>query len=109
MKGPSIPACLEGECAMQSMTVKPMWDGFGVEITGIDLSKPDTETHDKVVEIFHLHGAVVVRDQQLTPEQQMAFTERFGEPETNTRLEYTYPGEPGIYVISNKKVDGKDI
>jgi len=24
------------------MIVKPLWDGFGVEVTGVDLSKPDT-------------------------------------------------------------------
>ena len=94
---------------MQSMTVNPLWDGFGIEITGIDVSKPDVETHDKVVELFHLHGAVVIRDQHLDPVQQLAFTSRFGEPETNSRLEYTYPGHPEIYVISNKKVGGKDI
>src|SRR6267154_913058 len=95
--------------AVASMIVKPLWDGFGVEVTGIDLSKPDTALHDAVVEVFHLHGAVVVRDQKLAPEEQMAFTRRFGEPETNSRLEYTLPGHPEIYVISNKKVNGRNI
>lgn len=95
--------------APATMTVKPLWDGFGVEVTGVDLSTGDLETLDAVVDIFHLHGALVVRDQKLTPEQQMAFTRRFGVPETNSRMEYTLPGYPEIYVISNKKVDGKDI
>ena len=95
--------------AFASMIVKPLWDGFGVEVTGVDLSKPDTALHDAVVEVFHLHGAVVVRDQKLAPEEQMAFTRRFGEPETNSRLEYTLPGHPEIYVISNKKVNGRNI
>jgi taurine dioxygenase len=95
--------------APTSMTVKPLWDGFGVEVTGIDLSKCDQKIQDDVVEIFHLHGAVVVRDQTLTPEQQMSFTRRFGPPETNSRMEYTLPGFPEIYVISNKKVEGRAI
>jgi taurine dioxygenase len=59
-----------------------------------------------VVDVFHRHGVMVVRDQRLTPEQQMAFTRRFGEPEGNPLRDFTVPGYPEIYIISNKVQNG---
>ncbi len=92
-----------------SFSVNPLSDGFGVEINGVDLSSCGPEVHREVVDVFHRHGIMVVRDQNLTPEAQMEFSRAFGTPETNARLEYTYPGIPEIYVISNKVVDGRKI
>ena len=56
-----------------------------------------------------LHGALVIRGQKLDPRQLLAFTSLFGEPAGNALLEYTVPGFPEIYVISNKLVDGRPI
>jgi taurine dioxygenase len=89
--------------------IRPMWDGFGVEVLGVDLATADTATQDRVVDIFHRHGVMVVRNQTLTPEQQLAFTLRFGEPEGNPDTSFTIPGHPEIYIISNKVVDGRVI
>ena len=53
------------------------------------------------------HGALVVRGQDLEPEKLLAFTSLFGEPAGNALLEYTVPGFPEVYVVSNKVVDGR--
>jgi taurine dioxygenase len=92
-----------------SFSAQPLADRFGVDIRGVDLATCGPETHREVVETFHRHGIMVVRDQVLSPDQQMEFSRAFGVPETNPRLEYTYPGIPEIYVISNKVVDGRKI
>jgi taurine dioxygenase len=91
------------------LEIKPMWEGFGVEVTGVDVAHADLATQDRLVKVFHRHGAMVIRDQSLTPEQQLAFTRRFGEPETNPGADNTVPGLREVYVISNKVVDGKVI
>jgi taurine dioxygenase len=94
---------------MTALAVQPLTDNFGVEIRGIDLATCGPEVHRQVVDIFNRHGILVVRDQVLSPEAQMQFSQAFGTPESNARKEYTYPGIPEIYVISNKLVDGKKI
>jgi taurine dioxygenase len=82
---------------------------FGVEILGVDLTSADRPTLDAVLDTFHRNGAILLRGQSLTPAQQVAFTKEFGEPETNVREEHTVPGQPEVFVISNKVVDGKRI
>lgn len=94
---------------IDDLDIRPLWDGFGMEVRGVDLASASPEVQDRVVEVFHRHGAMVIRDQRLTPEQQLAFTRRFGEPETNPSNQFTLPGMQEVYVISNKVVDGKVI
>ena len=88
---------------------RPIKGGFGIEVRGIDLATSGPEPLAQIVDAFNRHGILVVRDQHLSPEAQMAVTRAFGTPETNQRLEYTYPGIPEIYVISNRVVDGKRV
>ncbi len=87
------------------MLVSPIKGSFGVEILNVDLKDP--ASHAAVVEAFHLHGAIVVRNQLLEPGEQMAFTRAFGTPESNQGNKFTHPDYPEILVISNKIVDGK--
>ena len=89
--------------------IRPVKGGFGVEVSGIDLATSGPEPLARIVDAFNRHGILIVRDQNLSPEAQMAVTRAFGTPETNQRLEYTYPGIPEIYVISNRVVDGKRV
>ena len=84
-------------------------DGFGVEMRDVDLATCEPDVHRAVVETFDRHGIMVIRGQSLSPDEQMRFTRAFGTPEDNPRREYTYPGIPEIYVISNKVVDGRKI
>jgi taurine dioxygenase len=89
------------------MFIRPLKGDFGVEILEADLKNP--ATHAAVVQAFHLHGAIVVRNQELEPEHQLAFTRAFGTPETNQGSPFVYPGHEEVLVISNRIVDGKKI
>lgn len=82
---------------------------FGVEITGVDVAAGGTRLQTRVLELLNTNGVVVFRDQHLTPTQQVAFTRIFGEPADNPRKEFTLPGYPDIFIISNKVVDGRRI
>lgn len=54
---------------------------IGLEITGIDLSqRPDGALIDELRAAFLRHHVLVIRDQSLTPAQQLAFAEQMGEP-----------------------------
>jgi len=90
-------------------SVAPLRDDFGVELRGVDLARCGADTYRAVVETFDRHGIMVIRGQALSPADQMRFTQAFGIPEDNPRKEFTYPGIPEIYVISNKVVDGRKI
>lgn len=54
---------------------------IGLEITGIDLSqRPDGALIDELRAAFLRHHVLVIRDQSLTPAQQLAFAGQMGEP-----------------------------
>src|SRR5215469_18397127 len=88
---------------------RPLKPGFGAEILDVDLARADEATLDAVVAAFHRHGAIVLRDQSLAPADLVAFVARFGEPEDHTLKEFTVPGHPKVYRLSNRVVDGKPI
>jgi taurine dioxygenase len=83
----------------------------GVEVTGVDLAQPVGDNLFRQLHQAWLEagGVLVVRDQNLTPEQHIAFSRRFG---TLAKYEgavvgkYLLPGYPEIYRVSNKVVDG---
>ena len=88
---------------------KALKPGFGAEILDVDLASADGAILDQVVDAFHHHGAIVLRGQSLTPDDLVAFVRRFGEADGHTLGEFTLPGYPNIYVLSNREVDGKPV
>jgi len=83
---------------------------IGAEITGVDLSQDaDDETFGQIEDALHEHLVVVVRDQKLTPEQQIRFSRRFGALADHVMSPYVLPGHPEIYVVSNIVENGKPI
>lgn len=59
-----------------TLRVNPLSPAIGAEITGADIRRDGDA--DAVREAFIEHQVVVVRDQSLTPEDQIAFARRFG-------------------------------
>jgi taurine dioxygenase len=75
---------------------------LGAEITGLDLSAPmDDATFEAFAKAFFENEVVVVRDQKLTHEQQIAFTKRFGILEKHVRKESRLADYEELFVISN--------
>jgi len=93
----------------QSVRTRPLKAGFGAEVLDVDLNRADPSTLKGVADAFHRNGAILLRDQQLSPEQLVAFVEEFGEPEDHTLTQFTLPGHPKVYVLSNREVDGRPI
>ena len=62
-----------------SITVTPMSNACGAEISGIDLREPIKAATVKAIEdAFHEHVVVVFRGQDITEDEQMAFANAFG-------------------------------
>lgn len=92
-----------------ALHTRPLMPGFGVEILDVDLKTADAETRGKVVDLFHRNGAIVLRGQDMAPDDLMSFISLLGEPEDHTQTQFTLPGYPKIFLLSNKEVNGKPI
>jgi taurine dioxygenase len=61
------------------ISVNPVSGALGAEISGIDLSQPlDNKTFSDIYQAFLDHLVIFFRDQDITPDQQKAFSQRFG-------------------------------
>ena len=80
----------------QHIRVEPLSTYVGAEIGGVDLARPVSEAaFAEIRTAFGEYGVVFFRDQQLTPEQHVAFAERFGPIDVN-RFFAAVPGYPMI-------------
>jgi taurine dioxygenase len=83
---------------------------LGAEITGLDLSGTlDNTTFRAIEDVLHDRGVIVIRDQRLTEDEQIAFSRRFGELEIHVATQYLKPGYPEILVVSNAIENGRQI
>ena len=94
---------------MDNMTVKPLSEALGAEISGINTAELDDATFDKLRDVFHENLVVVVKGQDLTPAQQTEFARRFGEIQYHISPEYLMKDQPEVMILSNEKQDGKFI
>lgn len=90
--------------------VLPVDAPIGAEIRSVDLSQELNDATFAAVEAaFNEHAVIWFRGQTITPEQQVAFSERFGEIEVNAFNKFALPDNPKVLIVSNIKEDGKDI
>lgn len=84
------------------ITVNRIGKHLGAEIAGVDLSRPlDDNSFAQISKAFFDNEVVVFRKQKITPEQQIAFTRRFGVLEQHVRKEHRLEGYPEILIVSN--------
>lgn len=82
---------------------------LGHEIRGVNVAVlTDTQFAD-VERAYDQYGVVVFRNQSLTPDEQIAFSKRFGELDRYILDRYNLTSHPQIFVVSNILVDGKPI
>jgi taurine dioxygenase len=70
--------------------VRPLAGALGAEVAGVDMAGDlDEEVVQEVRQAFLDHLVIFLRDQKATPQEQVAFARRFGEP-------MEYPILPGL-------------
>ena len=94
-----------------TIEVRPTGAAAGAEIRGIDLARGlDTAAFAPIQAALDDHGVIILRDQNLTPEQQIAFSRHFGELEVNFHAKrFGISGSPEIYAVSNIVEQGRPI
>ena len=79
-----------------TIDIKPLTCGIGAEIFGADVS--DADQTDTLLEAFAEHAVIVIRDQNITPDQQIAFAQRIGTINVNRFFAHV-PDYPEIAMV----------
>lgn len=92
------------------MDLTPLSAGFGIEASGVDLSRPlSEEAFGKLRDAFYRHQLLVIRGQSLAPRQFSGFAARFGRPEPHVIDQFHHPEDRDILILSNRRIDGRPI
>ena len=92
------------------MESKQLGPGFAAEILGVDLSAAMSDgDFDAIKQIWLENKVAVFRDQNLSDNDLLRFTERFGPLFVHVRSQFNDKTRPGIMLISNIKENGRDL
>jgi taurine dioxygenase len=94
-----------------TFTVRQLSPALGAEILGVDLRDPiDEELKQKLLDAWHQHLVILLRNQTLDEDDQVRFAENFGPP-AKTSSGRTFAGvkHPSVMLVSNIREDGKPI
>lgn len=92
---------------LQRIEVRRTEGPIAAEIVGIDLSQDlDEATFKEIERVYDNNAVTIIRGQNLTPAQHVAFSRRFGDLEIHVLKQYLLPGHPELLVLSNL-VDGE--
>jgi taurine dioxygenase len=92
------------------LLIRPFDAPCGAEVIGLDLARPLADADVARIRRAHLdHHVLVFRDMAITPEQQVAFSRRFGPLQRHVLNNFALPGHPEVLVISNIKENGRPI
>ena len=82
--------------------------GFGVEVSGVDLSQPLSDsTFHEIERTFYRGQVLVLRGQHLQATQFLNFAQRLGHPEPHVIEQFHHREHPEILILSNVKREGE--
>ena len=86
-----------------TLTITRLSEHTGAEATGVDLTKPiDADTRVRLNQAFTDHSVLVVRDQQMNPDQVLTAVQLIGEIFVQHNTRFALPECPSIHYISNQ-------
>jgi taurine dioxygenase len=87
------------------LDVRPIAGALGAELHGVDLARDlDDATFDEIHRALLAYGVIFFRDQEITPQQQLDFAERWGEVHLHPHM-LGLPDYPAIIEIVKKADD----
>ena len=93
-----------------TLALRPLSPALGAEISGVDLRDPiDAALKGKLLDVWHEHLVILLRDQVLDEDAQVRFAETFGPPAKITSGRGFSVRHPSVMLISNIRQDGKPI
>ncbi len=91
------------------MKVKQVHKNIGVSIEGVDLSKIDENTFQKIKDLWLQYLIIIFPNQNISDEDHIKFGKKFGELEVHPSLSHRSSKNPEIYRVSNVDENGKII
>jgi len=92
---------------MSRLSIRPLTPTVGAEIAGVDLRRRlSHEEVDAIEEALLAHGVVFFRDQDITPEQQLAFARQMG-PVSIPPFAPKYGADPELVVLDQVSPKGE--
>ena len=83
---------------------------LGAEVIGLDLGAPLADDDFARIHRAHLdHHVLVFRNQRITPQQQIAFSRRFGPLQIHVLHQFLLENHPEILIVSNIVENGQPI
>ena len=92
-----------------AMRLRKLSYALGAEVCGVDVAQPMSEsTFGEIYQAFLAHGILLFRDQDVTREQHIEFSRRFGALDRHDALPRDrHPQYPELLMVTNEpKVDG---
>ncbi|MET3179440.1 UNVERIFIED_ORG: taurine dioxygenase [Variovorax guangxiensis] len=106
----AVPSSSVANTAAQHFEIRPFPAPVGAEVVGLDISKPITTEDFARIHKAHLdHHVLVFRDQQITPQEHVDFSRRFGPLEIHVLHQFQLKDHPEILIVSNIKENGEPI
>jgi taurine dioxygenase len=88
---------------------RPLSPALGAEILGVDLRREsDDRVFVQIEGVWHQNLVILLRDQQLSEDDEVRFAEKFGPPAKIHTPQFVR-GHPAVMLISNIREDGKPI
>lgn len=91
------------------MEFSKLSEGFGVEVSGADLSALSADEFEQLQKNFYQHQVLVARAQKLTADQFLQFARRIGPPEPHVINQFHHAEHPDILILSNVASNGEPI
>ncbi|MFZ9180019.1 MAG: TauD/TfdA dioxygenase family protein [Limnohabitans sp.] len=99
LQGPRLRASAPTNAAYHTLSVRRLTPILGAEIDGVDLSQPlSDEQFQEVSRALADHQVIFFRNQHPTPEQHLAFGQRFGHLHRHPAAPHA-PGLPDLMII----------
>ncbi len=109
MRAAGISATLRNMISNRHIAPRPLTGALGAEILGIDLTEDLSEaSFGEIRKALADHGFILFRDQDLTPEQHIAFAERWGKINVN-RFFTAVEGYPSIAEVRKEPKHARNI
>src|SRR5437868_2537640 len=91
-------------------TVRQLSPALGAEVLGIDLRDPiDASLKQKLLDTWHEHLVILLRNQTLDEDSEVRFAETFGPPAKITSGHTFSTKHPSVMLISNIRENGNPI
>jgi taurine dioxygenase len=95
----TLCTCVEGA----AMEIRCLGQQIGAEVTGVDVKRLDAAGFERIYRTWLDHNVMVVRDQELSIPDYLAYSRRFGEVHPHPAKSTRHPDYPELTLLGTNK------